>query len=314
MDLSILIVNYNTRSYLDKCLDSIFNSKTAAEFEVIVVDNNSKDGSADFIEKHYPKVILLKETQNHGFSRAMNIAYRATSNSDYLLLFNPDAEVYEDTINCGISTLNENPDVGLLGGVTIDGDGNMQYPQTAFHKIETIHSTQVLNQNTKRLDFILGTGLWVRKDSTPDYLFREDAFLFWEEWDLASRIQAIGFKLLVDERIKVLHHTSVTFKRDPVKLNLIVKLQIAYAFKNRAMTYGLGTAVLNSLIQIPDNILLLIRLCLGYLISSDANQKKLKSIMITRYAANIKAHLNCLMMGKKYAPLMNQRAFSFFNT
>src|SRR5688572_15065171 len=97
MDLSILIVSYNTKQYLLKSIASILNSRTSFSYEIIVVDNNSSDGSVSAIRDAYPQTHLITNKYNYGFATAMNQGYRV-SNGKFLCSFNPDAELFENTL------------------------------------------------------------------------------------------------------------------------------------------------------------------------------------------------------------------------
>ena len=124
MDLSVIIVNYNVRHFLEQCLLSV---KTAAEnigCEVIVVDNNSADGSCSMIKKNFPEVTLIRNNDNRGFAAACNQGM-VISAGKYVLLLNPDTLVEEDTFIRCIEFMNEHPDAGALGVRMIDGHGRL---------------------------------------------------------------------------------------------------------------------------------------------------------------------------------------------
>ncbi|MRR36596.1 glycosyltransferase, partial [bacterium] len=96
MDLSVIIVNYNVRQFLENALQSVQRALAGIQAEVFVVDNASDDGSAEMVRRNFPGVILLENTANVGFARANNLALRRATGK-YLLLLNPDTVVQEDT-------------------------------------------------------------------------------------------------------------------------------------------------------------------------------------------------------------------------
>ena len=114
MILSIIIVNWNTRQDLLECLDSVFANPTAAEMEVIVVDNASTDGSAEAVASTYPRVKLIRSSENMGFAKANNHA-AALSTSRYWLMLNPDTLVHPGAIDRLLQYMAEHPDVAAVG-------------------------------------------------------------------------------------------------------------------------------------------------------------------------------------------------------
>src|SRR5210317_1934832 len=142
MKLSIIIVNYNVKHFLDQCLTSVKRAIAGIEADVWVVDNNSVDGSVRMVEEKFPGVKLIANKDNVGFSRANNQAIR-DSKGEYVLLLNPDTVVEDDTFSKIISFMDTHPDAGGLGVKMIDGKGNflpeskrgLPTPNVAFYKI-----------------------------------------------------------------------------------------------------------------------------------------------------------------------------------
>ena len=114
MQLSIIIVNYNVRHFLEQCLHSVNKATTNITAEVFVVDNNSPDDSVEMVEANFPEVNLIHNLENVGFSRANNQAIEL-SKGKYVLLLNPDTVVEEDTFENCIKFMDKNPDGGGLG-------------------------------------------------------------------------------------------------------------------------------------------------------------------------------------------------------
>jgi hypothetical protein len=122
MNLSIIIVSWNVREKLNKCLANIFSSRTDFNFEIFVVDNNSGDGSAAMVRQEFPQVKLIVNAENLGFARAVNQAYRQTA-GDFILLLNPDNFVFAETIENLLNWLKQNNQAALAGCRLVDGEG-----------------------------------------------------------------------------------------------------------------------------------------------------------------------------------------------
>jgi GT2 family glycosyltransferase len=142
MDLSIIIVNYNVKYFLEQCLHAVSRAIARIEAEIIVVDNCSADGSVQMISERFPQVKLIVNTSNHGFAKANNQAIQRATGK-YILLLNPDTVVQEDTFVSCIDYMNANPNAGCLGVKMIDGKGKylpeskraLPTPLVAFYKV-----------------------------------------------------------------------------------------------------------------------------------------------------------------------------------
>lgn len=125
MELSIIIVNWNTKYYLRDCLVSIFESLKGVSFEIIVIDNNSSDGSVELVKKIFPQVKLVASNLNTGFSRGNNIGYKI-SDGEYIAYLNPDTIIYSYTFETAISYLRTHPKVGAVSCKFLNPDGSFQ--------------------------------------------------------------------------------------------------------------------------------------------------------------------------------------------
>lgn len=142
IELSIIIVNYNVKAFLQNCLLSIQKATEKIPVEIIVVDNASDDGSADLVKKNFPEVKLIESKENLGFSRANNIGLKIAQGK-YICLINPDTIVEEDTFKEMIRFMESNDQVGLAGCKILNPDGTFQLacrrsfptPWVAFTKI-----------------------------------------------------------------------------------------------------------------------------------------------------------------------------------
>ena len=122
VDLSILVVNWNTRDLLRDCLSSVYSTIKGLQFETIVVDNGSTDGSVELVEQEFPSVHLITNRSNLGFAAANNQAIRV-SRGRYVLLLNSDAMLCRDSATKLVALLDQRPEVAVLGGRLLNPDG-----------------------------------------------------------------------------------------------------------------------------------------------------------------------------------------------
>jgi len=147
LDLSIIIVNYNVKEFLQNLLASLFKAITNLSTEIIVVDNGSDDGSIEMLREKFPKVTLISSKINLGFSKANNLGLKIAKGK-YLLLLNPDTIVQEDTFEKLIQFFNDTKDAGMVGCKILNPDGTLQLacrrsfpgPWTSFCKVSGLSS------------------------------------------------------------------------------------------------------------------------------------------------------------------------------
>ena len=127
MDLSIIIVNYNVKEFLQNLIHSIEKASSNLTKEIIIIDNASDDGSVDFIKEKFPQIKLIANQTNLGFGKANNQGLKI-STGDYILFINPDTLVSENTLETIISFLKQNPQIGLAGCKIINDNGTFYLP------------------------------------------------------------------------------------------------------------------------------------------------------------------------------------------
>jgi len=125
MDLSIIIVNWNSKEYLRKCVGSILTGTRGLDFEIIVIDSASFDGCAEMLRNEFPRVRFIQSQENLGFAKANNLAFQSAI-GEFLLFLNPDTEIVGPAINLLHSALKELPDAGAVGGKLLNSDGTVQ--------------------------------------------------------------------------------------------------------------------------------------------------------------------------------------------
>lgn len=237
MKLSVIIVNYNVKYFLEQCLLSVQKASKNMAVEVFVVDNNSVDGSCDMVREKFPEVKLIENKINTGFSRANNQAIQQ-SNGEYVLLLNPDTVVEEDTFNKVVSFMDAHPDAGGLGVHMIDGKGNylpeskrgLPTPAVAFYKIFGLsalfpkskifgryHLGYLDKNKTHEIEVLSGAFMLMRRaalDKTG--LLDETFFMYGEDIDLSYRITQAGYKNYYFPETKIIHYKGESTKKSSV--------------------------------------------------------------------------------------------------
>lgn len=222
MNLSISIVNWNTKDILKKCLDSIYKS-SYRDLEVFVVDNASTDGSNEMVKNQFPQVNLISNTQNIGFARANNQAIRS-SHGKYILVLNPDVILYEDTLEQMANFMETHPQAGAIGIKLLNEDG-IELKKGYFRKFPSIPQiilfyTMLENislknkwltnrywepidtSNIMEIPQVPGACLLAKRELA---LFDERFQLFFEDVDLCYRIKKSGWKMYFVSNIKAIH-------------------------------------------------------------------------------------------------------------
>jgi GT2 family glycosyltransferase len=221
IDLSIVIVNYNTKDDLTLCLNSIFRCKTDYVFEVIVVDNASSDDSVQVVRSGFPQVKIIVMDYNSGFSRANNVGIKA-SDGEYVLLLNSDTLFFENTIQDFISQFSTLPNCVAAGCQLLNPDGTWQYSggkvDKGFRWVTSIPyygtllgkilgKSDVINSPDKieKVDWIIGAFLCIKREALNKVgLMDEEFFLYAEEMEFCHRLAKIGNLYLLND-IKIIH-------------------------------------------------------------------------------------------------------------
>ena len=242
MDLSIVIVNYNVKHFLEQCLHSVKKAIEEIEAEVFVVDNNSVDGSVAHIRERFPWVRLIENQENAGFSRANNQAIRASSGR-YILLLNPDTVVEEDTFSKAVGFMDEHPDAGGLGVKMIDGRGRflpeskraLPTPRVAFFKVfglsslfpksklfGTYHLGYLDRDKTHPVDVLAGACMFLRRETLDKTgLLDEDYFMYGEDIDLSYRITRAGYRNYYYPGTTIIHYKGESTKKGSLNYVLV---------------------------------------------------------------------------------------------
>lgn len=248
LKLSVVIVNWNTRDFLDACLRSLRDSAAGLSRAVCVVDNASEDGSVAMVRQKHPDVQCIVNPQNDGFAKACNVGLKAVSASDYVLFLNPDTVVLERSIQGLIGYLEDHPDVGAATGSLLDEKGRFQEAQgnrfpsigTAFNQylfvnrllpqrfFQGIYWTRPPSR-AQEVDWISGAAMMVRRAAMPEGpFFDESYFMYAEDMEASLALRRRGWKLMFLPDVKLVHHvkkatrqSSSEVRRSPVSSQLL---------------------------------------------------------------------------------------------
>lgn len=206
--ISVIIVSFNSKRWLNKCLDSLY-CQTYKNFEVVVVDNNSSDGSADYIEKEYPSVRLMKSEKNLGFAGGVNLGIK-NSLGGYILMLNPDAWLKEDFLEKIFKFYREN-NFDVVGPLEAEYDGSQAKNSNFVSKIDPFGFSVLVSKNKtkcKEQFNLCGFCLFFKKQL---YLetgeLDSDFFMYIEEIDWFWRLALFGKKVGLTEDLLV-HHAG----------------------------------------------------------------------------------------------------------
>ena len=241
MDLSVIIVSYNVRYFLEQCLISVRRASENLDCEVFVVDNNSTDGSCSMVSREFPEMVLIMNNENRGFSAANNQALKSASGR-YILLLNPDTIVEENTFKSCISFMDNHPDAGATGVRMINGKGKLlpeskralPTPRTAFFKMSGLSflfpKSRFFNRyylghldslQTTKADIISGAFMFLRSDAVRKTgLLDEEFFMYGEDVDYSYRLQKAGYNNYYFPGAKIIHYKGESTRKE--NLNTVV--------------------------------------------------------------------------------------------
>ena len=235
MKVSVIIVNYNVRHFLEVCLHSVLRAADGLAAEVIVVDNNSADDSMAMVRARFPAVRCIENKDNKGFSKANNQGM-AIAAGEYLLFLNPDTVMPEDFLRKTIAYMDAHPLAGALGPRLIDGKGRFApdakksfptlsvalfkttgigriFPKSAyFNKYYAVH---IGEWETADVEVLSGCCMLVRRSAMmpADYAFDEDYFMYCEDVDLSWRIRQAGFQNVYYPEVTLIHYKGESTRK-----------------------------------------------------------------------------------------------------
>lgn len=255
MQLSVIIVNYNVRHFLEQCLRSVQRAAAHIETEIIVVDNNSVDGSVQMLKENFgDSIILIENKENTGFSKANNQGIRI-ARGRHVLLLNPDTVVEESAFEKCFAFMEAHPEAGALGVRMINGEGvflpeskrGLPTPAVSFYKIFGLsrlfprsktfgqyHLSYLDPQQNHPVDILSGAFMWIRKavlDKTGG--FDEAFFMYGEDVDLSWRIRQAGYQNYYFADAQIIHYKGESTKKGSLNyVRVFYQAMIIFAQKH----------------------------------------------------------------------------------
>lgn len=234
-DIAVIIVNYNTRDMLRDCLRSVLASEGVVSYHVYVVDNASRDGSADMVRAAFPQVELIANPDNNGYAAANNIALRRYQ-ARYALLLNPDTVLPPDALQASMDFMNAHPEAGVMGPKLVKGDGSLDKacrrsfptPFVAFTRLFGLSKLFPNNPRFNRynlenqdpdllseVDAVVGAYMLLRREALEQAGLLDEAFFaFGEDLDLCYRIKVEhGWRVFYNPAITVLHYKGEAMRQ-----------------------------------------------------------------------------------------------------
>lgn len=242
LDLAIVIVNYNVSGLLRRCLESVFASEGAFNYEVCVVDNNSSDDSVAMVRSEFPQVQLIANRENVGYPAANNQGLRALGLSGeapprYALLLNPDTEVPSDAFAYFVAFMDEHPEIGVAGPRLVRPDGTLDlacrrgfdsmsalfYRMTGLSRLfpnsprfARYNMTFLDEHSRAEVDSVVGAFMWVRSAAIAAVGLLDDRFwMYGEDLDWAKRIKDAGWRVVYEPAVTVLHVKRASSQQNP---------------------------------------------------------------------------------------------------
>lgn len=239
MDVSIIIVNYNTKNITLDCIKSIYESKILHQFEILVVDNHSSDGSVNAIKKAFPNIKVIANKENVGFAKANNQAI-LKAKGRYILLLNSDTIVLENTISSSINFMDSDKSIGATGCKVVLRDGTLDKachrgfptPKASFYymtglakrfpnspRFNGYHKSYLNMNETHEIDCVVGAFMMVRSETIAQVgLLDETFFMYGEDIDWCYRIKEAGWKIYYYPNVSIIHYKGASSRKKPFKI------------------------------------------------------------------------------------------------
>lgn len=232
-DLSIIIVNWNTKKLLHECLRSVLDNLVTINYEIIVVDNASSDGSAEMVKSKFKSVQLMENTENVGFVKANNQAANLAKGR-YFLLLNSDTRLLDNGISDIIKYLDSHSEVGIATGKMLNPNKTFQPPYRRFPNLlgSVFHHTfrRIINLNTfflkhhryenlnptqiHDIDWVTGAYLFIRSDLVKDgKIFDEAIFMYYEDTLLCYQVHKCGYRIVYLPYASIIHYQGMSARQ-----------------------------------------------------------------------------------------------------
>jgi len=242
IDLSIIIVNWNTKLMLAHCLRSVKDNLQDLQIETLVVDNGSTDGSTGMLRKDFPEVFLIENRENAGFAKASNQAIRL-SQGTYILLLNSDAILQPDSVQKMIHVMGADRSIGIVGAGLVYPDGRSQASHgplpnfwievRGLFGLDKLHSEKVDHQVYKETGWVSGACMLIRRSLLDQIgLLDEAFFMFNEEIDLCYRSHKVGTKVVYVQSAIVIHSEGGSTGQSVQRIMRLYSGKLLYFYKH----------------------------------------------------------------------------------
>lgn len=250
MDVSIIIVNYNTKQLLSDCLKTVYEKTQNVDFEVIVVDNASSDGSEEFIRARYPLVRWINSGENLGFGRANNLGVKY-SKGKYLFFLNSDTLLLNNAVLCFFeyAECHKHIKIGAIGGYLLDVEANIIssggcFPSPTSELVyplkRLLRIRPKITPIDKKIDFVLGADLFVPRNLFMQLDgFDNNIFMYYEETDLQYRMNLVGYERMLIQTSKIVHLEGGSFKKKGLSYKRFMMSQRSFNYYIRKHYKGL---------------------------------------------------------------------------
>lgn len=238
MDLSIIIVNYNTFELTKSCIESVRGNTKSIEYEIILVDNASTDGSAEFFSS-MKDIIFIQSGGNIGFGRANNLGFTYSSGR-YILMLNSDTVVENDILSRMVRCFDSLPeDVGCIGSLLVHADRQPSFSfgyyitwREEFGKKVAKRDSTTIDDEQKEVEYVSGADLFVRRNLVERIgLFDPDFFMYYEDMELGYRYKKAGYRSLVIKDYGIIHLEGASSKSSFKKICIITRSYLLYLRK-----------------------------------------------------------------------------------
>lgn len=234
IDISIVIISWKMKDLLQSCLNSIYKFTTGVSLEVIVIDNNSQDGTSEMIQSEFPEIILIKNSENRGVAPARNQGM-AIAKGKYVLILDADVELIENSILKLFEFMESKLDCGVVGSKLVSTDRELQFSCKRFPNLlsfifrrlehfDVIKNSRTLRYHTmqdwdhkeiKEVDYLIGACQFIRNDVIKKIGMYDDKIFYGpEDIDFCLRVWRAGWKVMYYPLTQIVHHEQRITKKN----------------------------------------------------------------------------------------------------
>lgn len=241
MDLSIIIVSFNTKELLRRCLESIYRARDhSPKMEIIVVDNTSTDGSSEMVNKEFPETMLIRNKQNLGFAKAVNQGLKIAK-GNYIFLLNSDTEVKSVAMEKLIKFAREHPEAGIIGARLLNPDSSIQ--PSVYHlpsiwraiaeywlgQKGAYEKYNMITSDAVSVEAVTGAAMLISRKTIETIGFLDERyFMYFEDLDYCRRAQGAGFQVWYLPIAEVIHYHGSSGPSPGVTYQYLVKSSKIY--------------------------------------------------------------------------------------